>query len=227
MINLYSCNSCSGKYCASKISIFKGLDENQLKKITALIKRKSFEKGDILFNVGDTSDKLYIINSGKLKVYTYNKEGKEQILYLLNEGDFIGDLSLLKSSKFNFASKALEKTNICMISKEDFDKIIKESPEITLKILEYAYDRIESLENMITTLTNKDIDSRIAELLLKLEKNNIIILSINREDMANYIGVTRETISRKLTSLSEENVIELVGNKKIIIKDKGYLQDLL
>ena len=188
----------------------------------------------MIFFEGDISDKLYVINNGKVKVFKYTKEGKEQILYIVSSGDFLGDLSLLKKSEFKFNAEALEDVNICQLTKDDFDQVVKENPEISLKILEVLYERIFKLENLVQSLSTKDIETRISGLLLGLIKDfgepegDVVRLELplSREDMANYIGVTRETISRKLNSMQEEGIISLLGNKTIILNDLQYLEDL-
>lgn len=229
-----ACKKCKGRYCASKASIFSVLEEPQLKEITDKITKKAYKKGEIIFFEGDTSDKLYVITTGKIKVFKYTKEGKEQILYIIGEGDFLGDLSLLKKDEFKFNAEALEDVDMCQLTKDDFDKVVKENPEISLKILEVLYERIFKLENLVQSLSTKDIESRISGLLLSFIKdfgvpeNNVIRLELplSREDMANYIGVTRETISRKLNSMQEEGIIDLIGNKIIVLKDLEYLEEL-
>lgn len=229
------CPVCENRYCANKISIFSVLQEKELQKITDLIIHRNYKKGQIICFEGDISDKLYIISSGKIKVFKYTKEGKEQILYILSEGDFIGDLSLLKRSEFKFNAEALESVGVCTLAKKDFDNILKTNPEIALKILEVVHDRIMRLEDLVQSLSTNDIEARIAGLLLSFVKDfgvykgNEIELTIplSREDMANYIGVTRETISRKLSSMQDEGIIKLSGNKKIIIKNKEELGMLI
>lgn len=229
------CIKCKGKYCVSKVYIFSTLQPEAFKKISDIIITRKYRKGQVIFFEGDIEDKLYIVNQGKIKIYKYNREGREQILYILSEGEFIGDMSLLKKGNFQFNAEALEDTLICTIAKDDFDQIVTKNPEITLKILEVLHDRLISLENLIQNLSTKDVEIRIASMLLSFAKDFgvegedgiVINLPLNREEMANYVGVTRETISRKLTSLQEENVIELVGNKKLIIKDKTYFKDMV
>lgn len=226
------CQTCTGKYCAKKVPIFAMLAEGQMAEITSLINGRNFKKGQVFLFEGDVSDRFYIINKGKVKLYTYTKEGKEQIFYFLSEGDFIGDLSLLKKGTFKFNAEALEDVSVCILTKDDFDNIVRRNPEISLRILESLHDRLVGLENLVQTLSTKDVDARIAGLLLSLAESIsnqqhgeiIIDTALSREEMANYIGVTRETISRKLTGMQDDGVIELVGNKKIIIKDLARLK---
>lgn len=230
----HSCETCTGKYCATKAPIFSMLDKEQIGEVTSLIVRRKYKKGQIIFFEGDVSDKFYIINKGKIKIYKYTKEGKEQILYILSEGDFMGYLSLLKKSKFEFNAEALEDVGVCILTKDSFDTILKKTPEISLKILENLHDRIVGLEDLVQRLSTKDIEARIAGILVSFAKDFgemqgseiMIDLPLSREEMANYIGVTRETISRKLTSMQDDGIIQLIGNKKIAIKDLEYLKDL-
>lgn len=232
--NYEVCNLCKGKYCAHKVSIFSVLDEEQLAKLTAKINHRNYKKGQIIFFEGDLSDKLYVINKGKIKIFKYTKEGREQILYILSEGDFIGDLSLLKRGEFKFNAEALEEANICELTKDDFDSIVKENAEIALKILQVVHDRIVKLENLIQSLSTKDIESRIAGLLLSFVRDFGVrkgqkielVLPLSREDIANYIGVTRETISRKLSSMNDQGLIDLIGSRKIIINNIEELEDM-
>ncbi|MBS4536348.1 Crp/Fnr family transcriptional regulator [Clostridium sp. D2Q-14] len=228
------CNLCQGRYCARKVSIFSVLPEEQLSEITDKINIKTFKKGEMLFFEGDISDKLFLINKGKVKAFRYTKDGKEQIIYILAEGDFVGDMSLIKEEEFKFNAEAMEDSNVCILTKKDFDKILLENPDIALKTLRVIHDRVVSLEEQVQRLGTKDIESRLAGLLLGLikdfgtPKERIVELDIplSREDMANYIGSTRETVSRKLSVFQDEGIIELIGNKKIIIKELNKLEDL-
>lgn len=232
---MHNCDTCTGKYCATKAPIFSVLDNEQLVDVMSSIIRRKYKKGQIVFFEGDVSDKFYIINGGKIKIFKYTKEGKEQILYILSEGDFIGYLSLLKKGKFDFNAEALEDVNVCMLTKDDFDKVVKKAPEISLKILENLHDRLVSLENLVQTLSTKDIEARIAGILMSFAKDFgrkddegiVIEMPLSREEMANYIGVTRETMSRKLSLMEDNGAIELIGNKKIVIRDLQLLEEMI
>ncbi|MDF2839461.1 MAG: transcriptional regulator, Crp/Fnr family [Clostridia bacterium] len=234
-----SCNKCkhrsAGDYCAKKVNLFSELNDQLLGDIVDNIERKHYTKGQTIFEIGQISDRLYIVNSGRVKIYTYSRDGKEQILYILNEGDFIGELSLLKMTKMEFNAAALEDTSLCTVSKQHFDSIIKKNPDITLKILESLHDRLIKLEMLVQNLNTKDIETRIASMLIGFLKESgkkavdgvILELPLNREEMGNYIGTTRETISRKLAAMQDEGILEFEGNKKIIIKNLHALEQLI
>lgn len=229
-----NCDKCTGNYCAKKVSIFSILEETELKEVVDKVISKEYKKGQNIFSDGDISDKLYIINTGSIKVFKYTREFKEQIVYILSEGDIIGDLSLLKESRFEYNAEALENSNICTLGKKDFDAIIMKKPYIALKLLENVHDRLVSLERLVQTLSTKDIEARVAGMLISFLKDfgceigGLIEINapLSREEMASYIGITRETVSRKLTLFQEQGLIELVGNKKIIIKNIEALKEL-
>ena len=88
------CNNCRGELCASKVPIFENLNNEELLEIVKTINHKEYSKGDVIFTEGNVANTLYFINEGKIKLYKYTKDGKEQILHVLSEGDFFGELEL-------------------------------------------------------------------------------------------------------------------------------------
>ena len=229
-----SCLICKHTYCAKKVSLFSGFSDVDLAKVLSLIQRKTYEKGDVIFHEGDLCDQLLIVNDGSMKVFQVSKEGKEQILYILSEGDFLGDLNLLKKDVYRLSGAALEETHLCTIQKDDFDQLLASYPELYLQVMSYAHDRIKDLELLVQTLTTKDVESRLAVLLNRLAQNFgvqkkegiEIQLTLTREEMANFVGVTRETVSRKLSSMQADGLIELYDNHMILIKDIGAMKRL-
>ncbi|AVK47086.1 Crp/Fnr family transcriptional regulator [Clostridium beijerinckii] len=229
------CNNCRGGLCASKVPIFENLNRDELVEIVNKINHKEFSKGDVIFTEGNIANTLYFINEGKIKLYKYTKDGKEQILHILSEGDFFGELELIKPSKYGFNSKAIEDAKICTLTKEEMKDIMMKNPEIGIKVLETVGERLSKVENLVQNLATNDVDSRMAYLIIELmekygenvEGNISVKLPISREDMASYIGVTRETISRKLKKLEDENLIKIIGTKTIIIIDEEGLKNYI
>ena len=229
-----SCDKCS-RFCASKVPIFENLDSDELDKIVNEIEHKSFEKGSMVFTEGSNASTLFFIHEGKIKLYKYNKDGKEQILHILTDGDFFGELDLIQSTKYKFNAQAMDDTKICTLRKDEVRDIILKKPEIALKLLESVGERLSAIENLAQNLSTNHVEARIVYLLLNLmdkyseevDGKKLINLPLSREDMANYIGVTRETISRKLKKFEDEGLIKLIGTKKILILDEEALDDCI
>lgn len=228
-----NCESCSHSLCAKKVPIFSFLSEDELIKIIDMTGHKFYKKGDMLCSQGEKSDTLFIINEGQVKLSKLTKEGKEQIVHILNNGDFFGELSLFSSDEiYNFDAYAISNVKICTLAKEDMNKIIMSNPEISLKLLQVITKRLSQTENLAQNLATNDAEIRIAAMLLEFgEKYGVVTreglqidLPINREEMSNYVGVTRETISRKLSIFEELGIISLKGNKVLIIKQLDILK---
>lgn len=221
--------------CIRNVPLLSNLNQEEIDKISEGVIFTDYKKGQQIFSSGDKADKLYIVVTGKMKIYDYLSDGREQILYIYSTGDFVGAFNLLKEDEFKYSAEALEDTTISTLSKKKFDRIILNNPNITLKILEKAYERIRDVEGLVVRLAATNADAKVAGLLLELIKDfgskdsvNIILdLSINREEMGNYAGISRETMTRKLNHFKELGYIDFIGNKKIIIKNENKLRELL
>lgn len=230
-----NCADCKDNSCIRNVPLLSSLDEDEMDKIVENVNTRDYKKGDYIFRTGHKADRLYIVCSGKMKIYKYLSDGREQILYIYSAGDFVGAFNLLKKDEYKYNAVALEDTTIITLRKEDFDEIIIKNPTITLKILEKSYERIRWAEALVARLSSGTADAKVAGLLLNLiddfgtetERGIELDLSINREEMGSYAGISRETMTRRLRLLKELDYIDFEGNKKIIIKDKEKLEELL
>lgn len=226
---------CKGSSCIHNIPLLSSLNENEIEKISQGIVQNEYKKGEFIFKTGDKADKLYIVCQGKMKIFKYLTDGREQILYIYSVGDFVGAFNLLKEDEYKYNAQALEDTTIITLTKKKFDAIAMKNPGITLKILEKAYERIRWAEELVDRLSSSTADAKVAGLLLNLIKDfgteiqgeTVLELSINREEMGSYAGMSRETMSRKLSSFKDEGYIDFIGSRKIIMKDKEALKKLL
>lgn len=230
---LCNCEICQNRLCVSRVPIFSGLSLEELRRIASLVIHKKYEKGELIIMEGSHPESLIVINQGRVKVYRYTADGKEQILYIFSSGDFFGEKNILKNQEATYNVEALEPTNICMINKKDFQSLLYEHPEIGVKIIEVLCSRMEKIESALQSMGTKSVESRINSILLEFAKRYgrkhprgvLVDLPLSREGIANYIGTARETVSRKLSALKEEGVIEIIGNKQILILDMKAFEE--
>lgn len=230
--SLCSCDVCHHKLCAQRVTIFSSLDEKQLVKITDLIAHKEYKKGELLVMEGEAMDSLVIINGGQVKAFRTTQDGREQILHIFSEGDFFGERNLLKDYASAYSIEALEEVHVCLIHKREFQKLIREYPDIALKIMEELCERLDRLENTVEAMGTRPVEARVSSVLLEFAdkygkphpKGTMVELPLSREGIAHYIGLTRETVSRKMSLLQDEGIIEMVGNKKILLLDREALE---
>ncbi|HHU90785.1 MAG TPA: Crp/Fnr family transcriptional regulator [Clostridiaceae bacterium] len=230
--SLYACDSCQHKLCAGRVSLFTSLDTDQLLQVIKLIVHKEYKKGELLLFEGEVRNDLVIVNKGQVKAFRNTIDGREQILYIFSEGDFFGEKNLLRDQPSNYAVEALEETHVCIIHKNDFQKLVKEYPDIGLKVMEVLCQRLDRLENAVETMGTRTVGARVSSVLLefadkfgKQSPQGIIIdLPLSREGIANYIGLTRETVSRKMSSMQDQGLIEMIGNKKVLLLNRTALE---
>lgn len=229
-----ACSHCHNKLCIHKVPIFSLLDKEDLYKVAKLIVHKEYSKGEFVFQEGDNLDSILIVNQGSAKAVKYTADGREQILYVLLEGDFFGEKNIISNQTAQYSIQALKPLKICTLKRDDFNTLLQKHPSVALKIIEELGNRMSQLESTIKSMGVRDVDARIAELLLdytsqfgeKTSDGTLIALPLSKEGIANFLGIARETLSRKLSSLEEQGIIKNVGNKNILVINQEDLKYL-
>lgn len=229
----------SQNFCLNIVPIFSHLDQEELDKIAKATVSASYKKGEHIFLSGETSDALFIIHRGRVKITRLSEAGREQIMRILNPGDFMGELSLFGHSVNNSNAEAMEDTEVCLIRGSEIKKLLVKFPNISLKILEEFSGRLETAESMIEQLGLHDVEQRVARVLLSLAEEQAgdddadglnkkidLTLSISKRDLASMIGTTQETLSRKLSAFQEQGLIEQTGQRRIILLNEEELRRL-
>ncbi len=196
--------------------LFVELAPEDLRSICECGTTKTYPKHSIVINEGDLSDTLYIILSGKVKVYVSEADGREVTLGILGPGKFFGELSLIDESPRSASVSTLETTSLSLVSKAAFQQCIKKDPEIALKLMRVLAQRIRSLTDSVKNLALLDVYGRVARLLenLAISKNGVPVIEqrLTHQDIANMVGASREMISRIMK--------ELITGKYIQFKEK-------
>lgn len=196
--------------------------------IARITNARIFKKGEVIYHEGEMEKKLYVIHLGRVKVSKMSEAGKEQIIRILEPGDFLGELSLFVQAPLNNTAEALEATKVCMIDGIKLNEIISRNPGIAAKIIEELSKRLQKAENLIESLGLQDVEQRVADTLLRMsEGKDEIQLAISKKDLAAHIGISQETLSRKLSQFQEMGLIEQPGHKKIIILDREGLKAIV
>lgn len=225
------CGLCHNDLCLHKVPIFSSLSKEELYRLADLISHRDYKKGEMILFDGEKSESIVIIHEGSAKAYKYTSDGREQILYVFTEGDFFGEQNLLSDRTATYSVEALQPVKTCILLKTQFQQLLYQYPDIALKIISELGDRMARLENAMQGMGVRNVDNRVSGILLEFAakygtegKEGILInLPLSREGIANYLGVARETVSRKLGQLESEGVIRSVNNKSILIIDQEAL----
>ena len=215
-----------------RLPLLNDVDEEDVDDVLNEVILSNIKAGELIFKTGDSPDFMYLIYEGQMKIFVNTMDGEEQIFYIYRDGDFVGGLNLLVQTPYRYIGQALTDCKVVVIPKHTFDKYFYDSPVVLRSVLVKSFERIRWAESLIQRLATSNASMKTAGLLLKLvkrigvktEDGIRLELSMNREELGNYSGLRRETITRKLGEFRELGYIELVGNKVIIIKDLEALE---
>lgn len=218
----------------NEVSIFEDLADHDLEKLSKIMVVKHFSKGEMLFMEGDDGNSMYIIKSGKVKILNISEDGKEKIFSILSDGEFLGEMSLIDTETRSATAEAMENLETYIIYKSEFLEMLKGNFTIVMKILQALSKRIRTMNKKVEILTFKDVYCRFADALLELSEKygvvskNYITLNIQltHKDLANMLGITRETMTRLITKFKKDKIID-VEDKKILILDSAKLSEIL
>lgn len=194
-----------------------------LETIAEYVKENTYERGGIIFSEGEKGDTLHIIAKGSVKITKYTKEGRTKTLAILKEKDSFGEMALLTEEARSATVEALERTSTLSITKERFEFLIKKEPSISLQIIKTLCHRLARADRDIKNLALGDARTRVACVLVD-SKGETEDIRLTHQEIADMAGLTRETTTRTLKQMSDENVIE-TRNRKINIKDMERLKD--
>lgn len=219
------------EFCESrKHSLFSFLPETQLCVISEVKNLISHRKGQIVYYEGTKPLGIFCVNAGVIKVYKTASNGKEQILYLAKEGDFLGYYALLGEESYSKSATIIKDAKICFIPKEAFLGSMMKSPDFFRRITKQLSHELGIMEEKLTDASQKSVRERLAFLLLQLAntygvdggEHQQIDLILTREEIAGMVGTATESVIRLLSEFKKDGLIELDG-KKIRIKDKKGL----
>lgn len=223
---MHSCGHKGGHAdCIRTVPIFSHITHEEMLEIARIIEARTYRKGEMVYLVGDPGGKLYVLHTGKVKITRINPSGKEQVIRILGPGEFMGELSLFRSSPQTDNAEALEESTMCVMDGAKLKELMLKNPSISLKVMEELSQRLQKAENLIEVISLDSVEQRLAQALLALAGDKAeITLKMAKKDFASQMGMSRETLSRKLAAFQEQGLIRLEGQRRIVILDKEGLQ---
>lgn len=222
-----NCHLRGGRNCIEAVPIFSNLSSEEMLEIARITTEKSYQKGEHIYLSGDEGNKLYVIHSGRVKISRISPSGKEQVIRVLGAGDFMGELSLFSSSSFTDYSEVIEDTTLCLIEGHHIKDLMKKYPTIAFKVLEELSKRLDAAENLIENISIHSVEKRLADTLLSLANSHgEVHLPMRKQDLASSLGMSQETLSRKLSAFQQMGLIQLVGHRRIILLDIDSLEEI-
>jgi CRP-like cAMP-binding protein len=212
-------------------SILRDLPANDYEQLMRNASEKEYIKGEIIFREGANPTGIYYIREGKIKKYKVDNLGKEQIIYVGNQGELIGYHAVLAAEPYPDAAAALEQSIISFIPANDFLEVIDQSPDLSRRLLKTLSHEFGVLANSISVFAQRPVRERLAIALLVLREKfknepadgGAIEINVSREDIANMVGATRENVVRLLRDFKDEKLIEAKGRRIRVLDVLGLV----
>jgi CRP-like cAMP-binding protein/CheY-like chemotaxis protein len=187
-------------------------------------KTKMLRKKETIYTEGSYPSHIYFLQSGKVKTYRANDNGKEYITDLYKQGDFFGYLNMLQGEPYQETAIALEKSEVAIIPKEDFFKLLQGNREVASKFIKMLSNEIKDREERLLQLAYNSVRKRVAQALVMLvqryqdDRSKPFSMSITREDIASMAGTATETVIRTLSDFKDEQLVDMKGSLITVIE---------
>jgi CRP-like cAMP-binding protein len=220
------------EHCPSKeTGIFCELKMPELQSISQHKVTNTYKKGQTLFVQGNHPYGLFCISKGNIKLTKVGPDGKESIVRIITGGDILGHRSLFTEDNYGATATAMEDTEVCFIDKKYIIGVINNNPSVAMNIINKLSRDMGIAESKLTSLHQKNVRERLAELLLSLKishgvkegKRIRIDMKLTREEMATMIGTANETLIRFMTEFKDAGIIEQEGKVIYIIDEEELL----
>ena len=212
-------------------TLFSDLTDEQLEVFKEAVKTSLHKKRDVIFVEGDPCPGFYVVKSGRVKLLKTSRDGKEQIIKILQPGELLGMETFYDGKRYGNTAMAMDDCEICFIEKRTFFDIIGRHPTIAKKIIIALSKELDNAYSKIGTMGLLNAKEKMAHLLYTLAKDYgsnengriKLNLSLSRLEIAELLGITQETAIRLLKSFKDDGIIE-IKRKEIIIKSPAKLE---
>jgi DNA-binding response OmpR family regulator len=200
-----------------------------LKELSSQRKTQTFDRRSVLFLEGSSGKVLYFIREGKVKTYKTTQDGKQLVTAILGPGDFLGYMGFFSDADtYPESAAALEKTEVSVIPKEDFSRLLYSNAEVSAKFIKLLSHNLVEKEKQLLEVAYHSVRQRVAAALLKLACNaekdkKPLEISIAQRDLAGMTGTVKETVTRTLADFKEEGLIH-IDRMKITLLDEQRLK---
>ena len=212
-----------GTSCVAIVPLFAGLTPEEQDEVATHARPIRRSRGEAIHRPGDDVSHLLVVHKGRIKISHVAPNGHEQLLRVLEPGDFIGEASFVMGTRPDDWATALSDAELC-----SFGALVSEYPDIAVRMLHAVTSRLDAAERLIADLTSADVEGRLAGYLIDLPTRHeggrlIARLPLAKKDIASLLGTTPETLSRRLAAFVDRGLITMSG-KDLVITDPAGLE---
>ncbi len=213
------------------LTVCAALDPEELRRLADILQTVRVDASQTLFSEGDAADTLYNVTAGTVKLYKLLPDGRRQITGFLVTGDFLG---LAVNESYAYTAETVTTTTLCRFPRRKIDALMDEFPKMQRRLFSMASNELAAAQDQMLLLGRKTAKEKICSFLLMLSqraarrghKENPVSVPMSRADIADYLGLTTETVSRTFTQLKTAGVISLQEGNKVLIADMDAIYDM-
>lgn len=234
----FPCGLLSGRYrkrrpCeACKVreeALLAALSEEERDLVSSIITSVRYGPRQTIFHEGDPAEHLFNVTGGTVKLYKLLPDGRRQVTGFLFAGDFLG-LAMVDS--YAYSAEAINEVSLCRFPRLKLEALLDQFPKVERRLLGLASNELAAAQDQMLLLGRKTAREKIASFLLVLSRragdrgdpDHLLQLPMSRTDIADYLGLTIETVSRALTGFKKAGIIAMVENGQVVIQDRPELE---
>jgi len=201
----------------SMVDIFEPLSEQDIARLNGQLPDVHLEPGDMFYGPEDNTEKLFILQKGKIRIFRMTPDGREFTLAVVESGTVFGEMALTGQWLEGAYAQAIESSQVSTMAREDLERLVLEKPEVGLRIMQVLSERLRRQENRLEDATMKDVHSRLAGIIVQLVESEGVRTGTGYRIPAHYtherlgtmIGANRVAVTRAFGLLQDEGVVEL------------------
>ncbi len=207
------------------------LEANELIETAAIARISVIAPQQPVFFEHDDADVLFNVTKGTVKLFKLLPDGRRQITGFLGRGDFLG---LAVNDVYSYSAEAVDEVHLCGFPRKKLEALLKRYPKLEHRLFEIASDELAAAQEQMLLLGRKTARERLASFLVNLlraqerrnEPGEQIFLPMSRADIADYLGLTTETVSRTFSQFKRDQFIRLREGARVEIADRARLEDI-
>lgn len=212
----------------NNIEVFNGIKDNSKEKLKNILKERKLSKKEILFNEKDYIDKVYFLKTGKISIFKMNENGERKVIFILRNGEMINEISFDNSKATTVGCEAFDKSIVLECRVDDFVKIMEEDFILTKNVLIHTQNTNRRLYRQLKNSISIRIDKKLAAKLYRMGKEfgvckgewTLLNVNLTITYIADMLGCKRESLSRAMKILQDENLVKIDGKKVYIKRDE-------
>jgi CRP/FNR family transcriptional regulator len=217
-----------------QIPLFAGFGDDALQRLGARSLVRTYPAGHLLFSTGEPCRGLYIVESGRVRIYRTSPTGREQVLHAEGPGRPVAELPLFDGGAYPASAVTEVESRLAFVPRAEFEALYRANPDVADAVIRELGKRLRHLVHVTETLAFRDVAARLASFLAQFAEQHgehtrdgiEIVLDRTREELSQELGTARESVSRAIKQLAEKGVIQPLARKRMRIPDVAKLRTL-